>query len=122
ELIRIGDVWKMILLPVSLEGNAIQLAPGLVLSEPLAGSAGPAAVATDVLPEQQKLIDRLRNLMENPPAANAAKGAIEKYQKELEGTLGELISESKTDDERTQWRRQLIDVIAGAVQSGFDDT
>jgi hypothetical protein len=122
ELIRVGEVWKMTSLPVPLEGNAIQLAPGLVLSEPLAGGAGPAAVATDVSPKQQELIDELRKLMENPPAANAAKAVIEKYQKRLEGVLGELISESKTDDERTQWRRQLIDVIAGAVQSGFDDT
>src|SRR5260370_41134358 len=58
--------------------------------------------------------------METPPAATAAKAGVEKYQKELEGVLGELIGESKTDDERTQWRRQLIDVIAGAVQSGVD--
>src|SRR5262249_33982434 len=122
ELIRLGDVWKMTSLPVPLEGNAIQLAPGLVLSEPLAGGAGPAAGARDVSPEQQKLIDDLRKLMESPPAPNAAKAVIEKYQKRLEGVLGELISESKTDDERAQWRRQLIDVIAGAVQSGFDDT
>jgi len=122
ELIRVGDVWKMTSLPVPLEGNAIQLAPGLVLSEPLAGGAGPAAVATDVSPKQQELIDDLRKLMESPPAPTAAKAVIEKYQKRLEGVLGELISESKTDDERAQWRRQLIDVIAGAVQSGFDDT
>jgi hypothetical protein len=122
ELIRVGDVWKMTSLPAPLEGNAIQLAPGLVLSEPLAGGAGPAAVATDVSPKVQELIDELRKMMENPPAPTAAKAVIEKYQKKLEGVLGELISESKTDDERTQWRRQLIDVIAGAVQSGFDDT
>src|SRR5262249_1693982 len=117
-----GEVWKMTSLPVPLEGNAIQLGPGLVVSEPLAGGAGPAAVATDVSPKVQELIDELRKLMENPPAPTAAKAVIEKYQKRLEGVLGELISESKTDDERSQWRRQLIDVLAGAVQSGFDDT
>src|SRR5262245_11933087 len=96
ELIRVGDVWKMTSLPAPLEGNAIQLAPGLVLSEPLAGGAGPAAVATDVSPKVQELIDELRKLMENPPAPTAAKAIVEKYQKRLEGVLGKLITESKT--------------------------
>src|SRR5262245_48277125 len=96
ELIRMGEVWKMTSLPVPLEGNAIQLAPGLVLSEPLAGGAGPAAVATDVSPKVQELIDELRKLMENPPAPTAAKAIVEKYQKRLEGVLGKLITESKT--------------------------
>ncbi|MGE5194782.1 MAG: redoxin domain-containing protein, partial [Deltaproteobacteria bacterium] len=120
ELIRVGDVWKMTSLPVPLEGNAIQLAPGLVLSEPLAGGVGPAPVATDSSPKMQELIERLRKLMESPPAATAGRPVVEKYQKELEGVLGDLIDESKTDEERMQWRRQLIDAIAGAVQSGFD--
>src|SRR5262245_12673770 len=96
ELIRVGEAWKMTSLPVPLEGNAIQLTPGLVLSEPLAGGAGPAAVATDVSPKVQELIDELRKLMENPPAPTAAKAIVEKYQKRLEGVLGKLITESKT--------------------------
>jgi hypothetical protein len=120
ELLRVGDVWKMTTLPTPLEGNSIQLAAGLILSDPLAGTGGAAPVPSDVSKEVLDLIERLRKLMESPPPPTAGRLVFEKYQKDVEGVLGELIGASKTDDERTQWTRQLIDAIAGAVQSGFD--
>jgi thiol-disulfide isomerase/thioredoxin len=56
--------------------------------------------------------------MENPPAANAAKAVFDKYYKQVENVLIELVNESKTDEERAQWTRQLLDTVAAAVQSG----
>ncbi len=120
ELIRMGDVWKMTSLPQPLEGPSIQIAPGLVLSDPLTIGAAGQPVPGDIPPEIQKLIERLQKLLENPPPPNSPRNVAEKYQKEVEETLGGLVELSRSDEERAQWTRQLIDAIAGAVQSGFD--
>ncbi len=68
----------------------------------------------------KELLERLKSLMENPPPQNATKAVAEKYQKELEGVLASLINEVKTDDEKAQWTRQLLDTILAGVQSGVD--
>jgi hypothetical protein len=123
ELIRVGEVWKMTSLPLPMEGSSVELAPGLVLNEPLLNTPGASpAVATAVSPKVQEAVERLQKLMENPPPPGSARPVFEKYQKELEGVLAGLINESKTDEEREQWTRQLLDALAAAVQSGADPT
>jgi hypothetical protein len=120
ELIRVGDVWKMTAIPTPLEGNSVQIAPGLVFSDPLTFGGTPGAVAGEVSPEIQKFVEELQKLLENPPAPDAPRNVAEKHQKKLEEVLGQLIETAKTDDERAQWTRQLIDAIAGAAQAGID--
>ena len=121
ELIRVGEVWKMTSLPVPMEGSSVELAPGLVLNEPLLNTPGASPALTGaVTPKVQEAVARVQKLMENPPPPGSPRSAFEKYQKELEGELTVLINESKTDDERDQWTRQLLDTLASAVQSGAD--
>jgi hypothetical protein len=120
ELIRMGDIWKMTSLPMPLEGPSIQITPGLVLSDPLTIGGSPGAIPSDVPPDVHKRILELQKLLENPPPPNSPRNVAEKYQKDLEDILGALIELSKTDEDRAQWTRQLIDAIAGAVQAGFD--
>jgi thiol-disulfide isomerase/thioredoxin len=121
ELIKVGDAWKMTGLPMPMEGNSIELVPGLVLNDPLTtAGAAPAATASAVSPKVQEEVERLQKLMENPPPPASARSVFEKYQRELESVLAALINDVKTDEERSQWTRQLLDTIAAAVQSGTD--
>lgn len=120
ELVRVGEVWKMTMLPQPLEGN-LELTAGLIMFHVLAsGTADPTAPATPpVSPKIQELVEKkLKPLMENPPAPTAAKTVFDKYYKQVENALIELVNESKTEDERAQWMRQLLDTVAAAVQSG----
>ena len=121
ELIRIGDVWKMTSVPMPLEGTGFQLEPGLVMNEPLASSGKDASVAeAPVTSKEQELIESLQKLLANPPAPNAARPVLEKYQKSVEAAYIKVINEVKTDEARNLWTRQLLDTIAVAVQSGAD--
>lgn len=120
ELIRIGDVWKMTMIPQPLEGN-LELAAGIVMFHIVgAGPGDQTTVATSqVSKDVEEIVQKeLEPLMKDPPALNAGKPAFEKYYKQLEGVLIKLVNKSKSDDERAQWTRQLIDTVAAAVQSG----
>lgn len=120
ELIRVGEVWKMTNLPAPMEGTNLEITPGLVLNDPLSNGGSATSPTPGVSPKVQELIKRLQELVENPPTSNASKSVFEKYQKELEGVHVGLINEAKTDEERAQWTRQLLDTILAAVQSGAD--
>ncbi len=118
ELIRVEDAWKMTALPVPIEGNTTELVPGLVQNATLQDVAATPAAPANVSQKVQDLVGQLTKLMENPPAANASKAVYEKYQKEVEAVHFGLIGEARTDDERVQWTRQLLDALVAAVQSG----
>jgi peroxiredoxin len=119
ELVRVGDVWKMTMIPQPMEGTQ-ELAPGAIMFHGQGSSAAetPVAANTSVSPKTQELVEKLTKLLANPPAANAGKPPFEKFYRQVENILIELANESKTDEERTQWTRQLLDTIAAAVQSG----
>ncbi|MGQ0637218.1 MAG: redoxin family protein [Planctomycetaceae bacterium] len=122
ELIRVGDAWKMTELPQPLEGSQIELSPGVIMFHALGAGAADSALAqapTAVPPKVQELIEkRLKPLMEKPPAGGADKATFDKYYRQLETVLIEIVNEMKTDEDRLQWTRQLLDTIAAGVQSG----
>jgi TolA-binding protein/peroxiredoxin len=119
ELIRIGDVWKMTMIPQPLEGNR-ELAAGLVMFHVLGASPteNTTIPASSTSEKTNALVEKLKKELENPPAISAGKPVFEKYYKQVENILIELVNESKADDDRAQWTRQLIDTVAAAVQSG----
>jgi hypothetical protein len=120
ELIRVGDAWKMTSLPLPIEGN-VQIEPGLVMNEPLFLSGkDPAGPKSELLPKVQELVEKLQKQMESRPAPDVAPGVFQKWQKSVEAVLIELIKEVKTDEDKMQWTRQLLDNISMAVQSGKD--
>jgi glutathione peroxidase-family protein len=121
ELIKVGDVWKMTGMPAIADPRTgqIELAAGIVRSHILTGGAADAHKATAGVSEKtQKLVEQLRNLMENPPAEGAGKSTWEKYFLQVDAVLVELFNASTTDEERTQWVRQLLDTITSGVQAG----
>ncbi|MSR59705.1 MAG: redoxin domain-containing protein [Planctomycetaceae bacterium] len=119
ELVRVGDVWKMTTFPQPMEGNR-ELPLGPIMFHDQGGAIGdPAAPDTLAISEKiQKLVERLKKLSENSPPATASKAAFDKYYKELETVLIELVNESKSAEDKSQWTLQLLDTITAAVQSG----
>lgn len=119
ELLRVGDVWKLTTFPQPMEGNReLPLGPIMFHDQGAVAGDGAAPDVPAISAEVQKLIDRLKKLSENPPPATASRAAFDKYYKELETVLIELVNVSKSAEDKSQWTMQLLDTITAAVQSG----
>lgn len=119
ELVKVGDIWKLTGFPQPLEGDKTELAAGLVMFHALATGGNDALPTTGgITPEIQKLVEQLQELDKKSPAPTASKQVVEKFAQEREAILTELVNKSKTDDDRSQWLRQLLDHLASLIQSG----
>lgn len=117
ELVKVGDVWKLTTLPVPMEGN-LQLPLGPIMFHDLGTSDSGPPDAPAISAEIQELVNELKKLSENMPAATASESTFDKYYKELETVLIKLVNASKSPEDKTQWTVQLLDTITAAVQSG----
>jgi thiol-disulfide isomerase/thioredoxin len=119
ELVRVGDVWKLTQIPQPIEGTTTQVMAGGVLMQPtLAAAAGTPTDTPAPSPEVQKILAQLQELDQKAPPPNAPPGVLTKYNQKRADFLSGLVAAAKTDDERMQWMRQMIDSIASAVQIG----
>jgi thiol-disulfide isomerase/thioredoxin len=121
ELVRIGDVWKLTQIPQPIEGQNTQVMAGGVLMQPTLASvaaAGANPTAATPPPEMQKVLTELQDLDQKAPLPTAAPTALASYNARRADLLAQLVGMSKSDDDRTQWMRQMIDSIASAVQIG----
>jgi thiol-disulfide isomerase/thioredoxin len=119
EMVRVGDVWKLTQIPQPIEGTTTQVMAGGVLMQPtLAAAAGAPTDTPAPSPEVQKILAQLQELDQKAPPPNAPPGVLTKYNQKRADFLSGLVAAAKTDDERTQWMRQMIDSIASAVQIG----
>ena len=119
EMVRVGDVWKLTQIPQPLEGDSPQVSVSGILMQPTLGSAGAIAAAdTAVTPEIQKLLAELQKLDGSSPAPTAGRAALARYNSQRADLLSKLIEKSASDEERSQWTRQMVDGLAAAVQTG----
>ncbi|HXY37370.1 MAG TPA: redoxin domain-containing protein, partial [Planctomycetaceae bacterium] len=121
ELVRIGDVWKLTQIPQPIEGQNAQVMAGGALMQPTLAAAGATTTTPDTpapSPETQKILTALQDLDQKAPLPTASATALASYNSQRADLLSRLVSMSKTDDERNQWMRQMIDSIASAVQIG----
>jgi len=118
EMVLVGKCWKLTQIPRPLEGDSVQLALGGVLMQP-AQSIDTTPVATTASPQSQKLLKTLQELDRKSPAATASPKVLGKHNARRADVLQQLVSISKTDEERTQWYQQMVDGIAAAVQTGI---
>jgi peroxiredoxin len=117
EMIRVGDVWKLTQIPQPLEGESLQVTEGGILMQPALASAAPSGSSV-ISPEAQPLLEELRKLDQDSPAPTAGRNAFATYNARRADLLNKLIDVSKTDEDRQQWMRQMVDGIAAAVQTG----
>ncbi len=119
EMVEVGDVWKLTQIPQPLEGNSIEISVGGVFLQPNFGSESPDVAGTPgISPETQKLLEELQTLDQNAPAPSDGPEALGKYNTQRADLLVKLVQTAKTDQERDQWIRQMIESIAASVQMG----
>lgn len=117
EMIRVGDVWKLTQAPKPMEPNQVTEA-GILMRPTLASVASIGLTAGVPNPEMQRLLKALQELDKNSPDPGAPGGALTRYNSQRADLLAKLVEISGTDEERNQWRRQMIDGLTSAVQTG----
>ena len=120
ELVRVGDAWKLTMVPQPMDGPAQITEAGLIMSPTNAvagiGAAAPATAA--VAPALQKLVEKLMEIDKRAPQPSAGRTEFVKYNQERADLLEQLRAESKTAEDRNLWTRQLADGITANVQIG----
>jgi len=120
EIVRVGNTWKLTVLPRPVEGQESFVAEGGGLFQPSMAQNGASNGAPDgsLKPEVQQLIDALKKLDEVQPAPTATLAEFEKYHTTRFQYLAKLAEVSSSAEERDSWQRQLIEGIFAATQSG----
>ncbi|MBW3540197.1 MAG: redoxin domain-containing protein [Planctomycetes bacterium] len=117
ELVRVGDVWKLTQVPQPL-GESTEVAAGGLLMQPPIATVPTAATTDSLSPEAQKLLAELQELDKNSPSAAADAEALGRYNAKRADLLQQLVAVSRSEAEREQWTRQMVDGLAAAVQTG----
>jgi len=120
EIVRVGNTWKLTVLPRPVEGQESFVAEGGGLFQPsmAQNAAGAGAPDGSLKPEVQQLIDAIKKLDEAQPAATAKPEEFEKYHATRFKYLAKLADVASSAEERDSWQRQLIEGIFAATQSG----
>ena len=121
EMVRIGDVWKLTVIPQPVEGEQTIAASGLLM-QPSLSTTDATTDTTGLNEDVRKLLEQLQALDEDSPDAKSSRTAIETYNVRRAQILGELSKVAETKDQREIWLRQQIDGIATATQlDGYPD-
>jgi len=120
EMIRVGDTWKLTMLPQPLDrdGETIEVAVGGILMQPSYAGDAETPAANNMSPEMQKVLTELQELDGKSPSPSAGAKALATYNAKRADLLTRLMNMAKTDAEKDQWLRQLIDGIATTIQTG----
>lgn len=117
EIVRVGNTWKLTVLPRPVEGQGSFVAEGGGLFQPsMAQNTG--TPDGSLKPEVQQLIDAIKKLDDAQPAQTATPEEFEKYHTARFQYLAKLAEVSASAEERDSWQRQLIEGIFAATQSG----
>jgi thiol-disulfide isomerase/thioredoxin len=122
ELVRVGDVWKLTQIPQPIEGQNAQVMAGGVLMQPTLAAAAAVGTTPDNTPapspETQKILTALQELDQKAPLPTSSATELASYNAKRADLLSKLVNLAKTNEERNQWMRQMIDSITAAVQIG----
>ncbi len=116
EMVRVGDVWKLTQAPTPIEGPTQVLTSG-VLMQPVITDVAAANTAAPS-PELQKLLDELQKLDEKSPPPTAGRDVMAKYHSARADLLVRIYNAAESDEEKTQWMKQLISGLSAMVQTG----
>ena len=113
-LVRVGETWKLIGIPASLS-NADQITGFFFQAQP----SRQAVAGTQVQPPNaqfQKLLQQLDGLEKQLAKATlAGKPKLHERQARL---IAQLSKHAPRPEDRKSWRRQFVDAITAATQSG----
>jgi peroxiredoxin len=118
ELVRVGDVWKLTQIPQPIEGANATMAGGILMQPTLAATVAATTESTPGSAEVQKILTELQKLDQESPPPTSGAAKLTEYNAKRADILSRLVAASSSEDERSQWTRQMIDSIASAVQIG----
>ncbi len=116
EMVRVGDVWKLIGIPQPVEGESLSITAGGLLMQPSLGTTSEAPATTGLSEEVRVLLEKLQELDKDSPTDKSSRQAIENYNVSRAQLLGELAKVAESPEQRELWLRQQIDGIATATQ------
>jgi thiol-disulfide isomerase/thioredoxin len=118
EMVRVGDAWKLTRVPLPLEGDSAQIpgGEGILMQPELPGLD--SMPGGELTPEVRALLEELSNLDKDAPDPSSSAREVSAYHVSRARLLGELAQVAKTADDREQWKRQQVDGIAAATQTG----
>jgi len=118
EMVLVGNTWKLTQIPKPV-GENLQISAAGHLMQPAVASTGATPSNTGgISPAMQKLLSQLQELDRNAPQPDAGTKAFVRYNSRRAEIIRKLIDAAPTESDRNQWRRQLVDGVAAAVQSG----
>ncbi len=116
-LIQVGNVWRVIDLPVPVSNSREQLASsGFFFRSPLENQA-PTAPAAGPDEKTQELLTQLEQLDAAASQATSLE-AQARYNARRADLLEEMAAQADSAENRAMWLRQLADTVSAAVQSG----
>lgn len=120
EILRIGNTWRLTVMPRPVEGEESFVAEGGSLFQHNATTPSMANADTSggLKPEVQELLEAIQKLDQGQPGAGATAADVEKYHNTRFQYMARLVEASDTPDEKDSWRRQLIEGIFAATQIG----
>ncbi len=114
ELVQVGDVWKLTSIPQPIEGEQLQVVVGGLLMQPSVAALTTGSV--QLSPQVQKLVEQLQKLDEAAPGPMATAAEATRYNVARAKLLQDLAEAADSAEDRELWQRQLIDLLAAAVQ------
>ncbi|MFQ5732037.1 MAG: redoxin domain-containing protein [Planctomycetaceae bacterium] len=120
EMLRVGNAWKLTQVPFSVGANVRVTAGGLLMQPIVAAATIPRGATGGLSPKMQKLLAELQELDRKAPKPSDGTKAFARYNRSRAELIEKLIAASDTQADRDQWRKQLVDGVAAAVQSGLD--
>ena len=121
EMVRIGEVWKLVALPSPLDSENAQVQVGGILMQPQLASSGLTA-QPEMAKEMETVLAQLQKLDENSPAASVTPKELAQYNLQRANLIEKIARIVPTEQERLQWIQQFADGVAAAVQTGhYDD-
>lgn len=119
EIIRVGNAWKLTVMPRPVESQETFTAEGGSLFQynaPLPAAA--TAQNGGLKPEVQALLEAIQKLDQAQPGAGATLAEVEKYHTARFQYISKLVAASDSPEEKESWQRQLIEGIFAATQIG----
>ena len=121
EMIKVGEVWKLVQIPRPLDSENAQVQIGGIMMQPQMSNGGFNA-PPEMAKEMEVLLGELQKLDESSPSTNVTPEALARYNQLRADVIEKIIRIAPTDQERLQWIQQYADGIAAAVQTGeYDD-
>jgi thiol-disulfide isomerase/thioredoxin len=116
ELVLVGRAWKLLDLPAVVDdAPPVVAARNPNVPNVPADPEPPGTPAVDA--KLQALIAQLQKLDDEAAKLNPDAPSVARYYVQRADVLDKLAAEAKTDDDRAEWRRQLIDSLVAVVQA-----